>query len=117
MSQLEEQLKRIGILESAGVVSKQAADFTRYAASVFCDRDYDSDSLETFITHLAMASQRVINKDAEAGYDEAVLESLKEEEGYQAALEMRDSLLDHCDIEFSDSERQFLLVHILNLLS
>lgn len=117
MDEREEQLARIAILEENGVVSKTAADFARYAVELLAGKDYSHDALEALITHLAMAGERTLSGVEEEGYDEAVLEALKEEEGYEKAVELRDELLSDCQIPFSKSEREFLLVHVFNLIS
>lgn len=116
MSQKDGQLARVAILEEGGVIGAQAAQFTRQVIDQVADRGYADDALETFITHLAMAGQRALDGVEEEGYDSLILEELKAEEGYDRALELRDSMLCGCGIPFSPTEQEFLLVHILNLI-
>lgn len=48
--------------------------------------DITEDKAEIFFTHLAMASMRAINGDKEDPVDEAILESVKQEEVYKASV-------------------------------
>lgn len=117
MSQKEEQLMRLALLEENGVITETAADFARSVVDRLADCGYASDALETFVTHLAMAGQRALDGVDEEPYDRQLIETLTEEEGYDEALALRNEILKNCLIPFSDTEREFLLVHAINLVS
>lgn len=117
MSQKEEQLMRINLLEENGVITESVAEFVRDVLDRVADCGYDTDALETFITHLAMAGQRTLDGVAEEPFDRQTIETLPEEDGYEEAVALRDEILRDCPIPFSDVEKEFLLIHAMNLVS
>ena len=117
MSQKEEQFARVKILEDNDVISPACAECTRRVIDLVSDKGYSDEALETFITHFAMAGERAFEGVEEEAYDREIIESLKDEEKYSDALSLRDDLLAGCRIPFSETEQEFLLVHILNLIS
>ncbi len=111
--------ERIRILQSNGVISEKVADYSRDIVDLILSElpDVDQDKLEMFITHLAMAAMRAETGIAENPIDEALLEEIKEEEAYPKAIALRDRLLVMTDIPFPETEKDFLSVHLCNLLS
>ncbi len=70
-----------------------------------------------FITHLAMAGQRVLDGVVEHPLDNTLLDGIKQEPIYQRAEALKEELLKETDIQFPEAERGFLTVHLCNLLS
>ena len=110
---------RLQILEDNEVIT---ADVTNYVKDVieivFAEKpDLSQDGAEMFFTHLAMASMRTINSIEENAMDEMVFEAVKQEPNYNKAMEIREKILSITNIEFSQTEKDFLLVHLCSILS
>lgn len=50
------------------------------------------------------------------GY-EAVLEELRKEEAYEKADEVAEKIYDIIEVEFPETEKEYLVVHLCNLFS
>lgn len=68
-----------------------------------------------FTTHIAMAIQRILNGDVENPLEEAVLEELRKEEAYEKADEVAEKIYDIIEVEFPETEKEYLVVHLCNL--
>lgn len=69
-----------------------------------------------FITHFAMAAQRTENGNIEQSMDREVWKTVKVDETYNMAERLLQHLLKDLDIKFPDSEKEFLLLHLCNVL-
>ena len=67
------------------------------------------------ITHLAMAGQRILEGKEEKPLDGQILETVKQEPVYGSALDFLTYMLNQTDLEFPDTEKDFLTVHLCNL--
>lgn len=117
----KELYERVGILEDSGIISEKAACYARDVADLMLSQFFEmrqekEEKLEMFITHLAMAGKRAEEGIEENPIDEAVLEAVKRETVYEAAIALRDKILSMTDIIFPETERDFLSVHLCNLL-
>lgn len=110
---------RVKILEENEVISRKVADYVCRTVDQILEQipEATQDKVEMFITHLAMAGKRAEEGTEEKPIDGAILETVKMEAVYPAALTMRDSLLSQTDIVFPEMERDFLSVHLCNLLT
>ena len=75
----------------------------------------NSSEAAMFITHLAMAGQRILEGKEEKPLDGQILESVKQEPAYSKALDFLTYMLNQTDLEFPDTEKDFLTVHLCNL--
>ena len=64
---------------------------------------------------LAMAGQRILEGKEEKPLDGQILESVKQEPAYSKALDFLTYMLNQTDLEFPDTEKDFLTVHLCNL--
>lgn len=115
----EELYERIQILQVNDVISGKVAEYVKSVVDRILSEvpAVDREKMETFITHLAMAGKRAEEGTKENAIDEAVLQSVKEEEAYERAVMLRDQFLSMTDIVFPEAEQDFLSVHLCNLLS
>lgn len=77
----------------------------------------DEEKMAMFTTHIAMAIQRILNGDVENPLEEAVLEELRKEEAYEKADEVAEKIYDIIEVEFPETEKEYLVVHLCNLFS
>ena len=82
-----------------------------------CGSPMDEEKMAMFTTHIAMAIQRILNGDVENPLEEAVLEELRKEEAYEKADEVAEKIYDIIEVEFPETEKEYLVVHLCNLFS
>lgn len=111
--------QRLNILEENHVICKEVADFSRKVVERILKEKPDAkeDMAVMFITHLAMAGQRIMDGVEEPPLDTLILEGVKKEPVYKRAEALKEELLQETDIQFPVSERDFLTVHLCNLLT
>ena len=115
---LEEALnQRLEILLNSGVISQRISDYCKTAVKLLIKQkpEADGDRAAMFITHLAMAGQRILEGKEETPLDGQILESVKQEPAYSKALDFLTYMLNQTDLEFPDTEKDFLTVHLCNL--
>lgn len=115
---LEEALnQRLEILLNSGVISQRISDYCKTAVKLLIKQkpEADGDRAAMFITHLAMAGQRILEGKEEKPLDGQILESIKQEPAYSKALDFLTYMLNQTDLEFPDTEKDFLTVHLCNL--
>ena len=115
---LEEALnQRLEILLNSGVISQRISDYCKTAVTLLIKQkpEADGDRAAMFITHLAMAGQRILEGKEEKPLDGQILESVKQEPAYSKALDFLTYMLNQTDLEFPDTEKDFLTVHLCNL--
>ncbi|MFT4006889.1 MAG: PRD domain-containing protein [Lacrimispora sp.] len=111
--------QRLDILEKNHVICKKVADYSRKAVVRILEEkpDAEEDKAAMFITHLAMAGQRILDGVVEHPLDNTLLDGIKKEPVYQRAVTLKEELLKETEIQFPEAERDFLTVHLCNLLS
>ena len=115
---LEEALnQRLEILLNSGVISQRISDYCKTAVKLLIKQkpEADGDRAAMFITHLAMAGQRILEGKEEKPLDGQILESVKQEPAYSRALDFLTYMLNQTDLEFPDTEKEFLTDHLCNL--
>ena len=68
-----------------------------------------------FITHLAMAAERVSKGDIAGHIDARLFAEAYASEGYDKALEFMGKIKELTFVPFPDSEEEFLILHLCNL--
>ena len=116
---LEESLnQRLEILLSSGVITQRISDYSKTVVKLLINQKPEADcgKAAMFITHLAMAGQRILEGKEEKPLDGQILETVKQEPVYGSALDFLTNMLNQTDLEFPDTEKNFLTVHLCNLL-
>lgn len=110
---------RTQILRDAGVIDADVADFTNAVIDLMAADcpGIPVDRTEAFTTHLAMSVQRIKHgEDVAEALDPAAWQEVQELPVFAAAVRFRDKMLALCPVAFPDSEAQYILVHICNML-
>lgn len=109
---------RVEILEQNQVVSRKVGAYTRKMIELVLEKRPDvlQDRAEMFFTHLAMAGKRAEEGTSEIPMDAIVFEAVKKEPVFGDAVRLRDEMLSHTDIQFPEAEKDYLSVHLCNLL-
>ena len=114
----EQIMKRIKIWENNHVISHNVGNNTiKVLDEVIASlNDLDEEKISMFITHFAMAAQRTETGNIEQSMDKEVWETVKVDESYSMAERFLQQLLKDLNIKFPDSEKEFLLLHLCNVL-
>ena len=75
------------------------------------------DAYTVFMTHLAMAYQRIVDGNIAEDMDVAMLNEIKTQEQFKEVLNLTQEILSYIDIEIPDSEMSYIYLHLTNLLS
>lgn len=111
--------KRLELLESQQIVSKKAVDSGRMALEVLLEENskINEEKTVTFLTHLVMAVQRMECKEEEpARLDPMIYKEIQNTDSFSKGVELLEKLCEKLGRRFSECEREFLVVHLCNLL-
>lgn len=115
----QEGLKeRLEILRESGLIEGHTAEQTLKIIGLLCAREQrpDMEKLETFTTHIAMAMQRIQKGELEQPLAEETLEDLQREASYKEAEKLAQQIYETVEVDFPQAEREYLMVHLCNLL-
>lgn len=108
--------ERISILEDAGVISAEVAEFVNKVIDedlmVFIDKE---SVLEMFTTHLAMAAQRIAANQEVETLDDLIWSEVVHSSGIHQAEALYETIMKKSPFVFPEGERRFLLMHLCNL--
>ena len=110
---------RIQILKNGGVIGEDVAEFMNKVIDMMA-ADYPQiamDPAAMFTTHLAMALERIKKGEIVEALDADLFEQIRECDEYPQAVAFRDQMLTFCPVEFPESEAQFIVMHICNMLA
>lgn len=111
--------KRIEILESGKVIEPEIAVFIKNVIDRF-HSDYpeiSDDKAVMFITHLAMAAQRIRDGKEENPLGEEIMKDIPAHPSYPESCTFLKTIRALSCVELSNTESDFLLVHLCNLFS
>lgn len=109
---------RLKILEDNKLISSDVAGSCRKVASLLEKRiiPLNNEKFEMFMTHLAMAMQRIVDKKEENPIGEEVLNAVKSEPVYPEAVKLAEQVGSLFPEKITETEQGFLEVHLCNLL-
>lgn len=109
--------ERLAVLVENDIVAKEIADYTLGVYNDFIvDKGLDGSPAEVFLTHLAMASQRIKDDNVVDYMDEAILADIKNFKKFDEVVEVTNNILEKSVVKFPESEVQFLWLHMCNIL-
>ena len=111
-------LERITLLRETELIKDEAFNYALSIISLLEKTEYDfnQEKLDIFITHAAIAAQRVVADDEEIRMDESVVNQLQDQESYEKAQGLLESILELPGIMLSISEKNLFLIHLCNIL-
>lgn len=112
-------MERIAILRNADMISAFVAGFCQETVDYLLQTkpDAEEERLAMLITHLAMGTQRLVDHKDENPIDQGILEAIKKEPQFPEAELLAETIIDRSGIPFSQTETDFLIIHLCNLLS
>lgn len=108
--------ERIEILKSAGVISEVTANYVWAVIDELNEQFADKVSeMEMLTTHLAMATQRTLDKAEVESLDDMIWEDVLTSEGFGQACKMFERITAYAPCVFPEGEKRFLIMHLCNL--
>lgn len=108
--------ERISILEGAGVISAEVAEFVNKVIDEDLMEFMDKESvLEMFTTHLAMAAQRIYTNQEVETLDDSIWNEVVQSSGIHQAEVLYETIMKKSPCAFPEGEKRFLLMHLCNL--
>lgn len=108
--------QRIDILENAGVISNDVSQYVKEVIDLLSPKFSDKESLmEMFTTHLAMATQRVVENGEVEVLDDVIWQDVLHSPSYEKAVLICDEITKDAPCEFPEGEKRFILMHLCNL--
>lgn len=107
---------RIDILETGGVISPSVSEYVKKVIDDLEPQGYAQEKMEMFTTHLAMAAQRILNKEPVDTLDDAVWAQVQGDEHYEEAARIFEEIAGQAPVVYPEAERKFLVMHLCNLL-
>lgn len=109
--------ERLTVLVENNIVAKEIADYTLDVYNDFIvAKGLDGAPAEVFLTHLAMASQRIKDDEIVNYMDDAILADIKNFEKFDEVVELTNAILEKSIVVFPESEVQFLWLHMCNII-
>ena len=110
-------MERIDILFDNNVISKEVYDLVNQTIAMLVnDYKVEEVNMEMMVTHLALASERVLKNDIVEEMDDAMYAAILAEEAHAEAKAVVKKIQAFSTFEFPYSEQQFLELHIVNIL-
>lgn len=108
---------RIDILKDNGVITKDVQDFMYQVIDYLADQypAVTQEQATMFITHLAMATQRILAGTIAEGMQAAIFEEVMKHAGYDNALQVLSYIEQHSVVKYPESERQYLVLHLCSM--
>ena len=109
---------RMQIMEQGGVISNKVACFMNLVIDLMKERfpEWSQEKEEMFTTHLAMATERISKGDIVETMDETAWEDVKGCGGFPEAEIFFAKMMEISPVDFPESEKRFILLHICNML-
>ena len=109
---------RLNILADNNIISIEIRD---YCMDVYNDiiikKELDGNATEVFLTHLAMASQRIKENNIVGQMDQAIRDEVLMFEKIDEVKELTEEILQDSVVKFPEVEIDFLWLHLCNVLN
>lgn len=119
MNEKDYLYERMEILEKSGLISRQVTFQMEKIMELLeeLDKELEPEKVVMFMTHMAMALQRIENEQCQESLDQTALEEMKREKAYPEAKIFTEKLKKISAMEIPEAEEEFILVHLCNLFS
>lgn len=114
----DESEQRIQILFDGDVISKEVYSDCKKVIGILKDsgREYDNEKMGIFITHIAMALQRISKGEIESPVGDEIVNQMKTDSDYDTAKNLLNQIQEQINQALPDVEKDYLMIHLCNLL-
>ena len=110
-------MRRLDILLQANAITDDTFHSAHEVISFMKEEHgVPEEQLEMMITHLVMATERILRGEIVGMMEEEIFSSIKGEETYGVAESIMEQISEFSKVEFPQSEQQFMLLHLCNSL-
>lgn len=111
--------RRIAVMEASKVINEDTAGFMNKVIEILENEHVCADSERTvmFITHLALAVQRISTGKTADPMEEDSWKEIKQCPEFKRAEELCEKIVSAGSVEFHENERKYLTLHICNMLA
>lgn len=111
-------IERIEILHDNKVIGDKAYDMINKIHEKHLEKNnFTQETLDLFLTHLAMALERTYKGEEIEYLDDSILNELKKADKYQEAKDFWRKIKDDFSINLAASEECYLYLHLVNILN
>lgn len=110
---------RLKVLEDAEIISLETGNYVRKVIEQlhnYISIDEKQSVSEMLVTHLAMATQRMLNQEGIESLDDIIWQEVVNDEAYERAVELYASIMIDAPCTFPEGEKRFLVMHLCNLI-
>ena len=108
--------ERMDILQQASVISQEVSDYVKQVIDLLEPSFSEKESvMEMFTTHLAMATQRILNQDEVEQLDDCIWNDVLKSPCYDFAEQTFKMIENLAPCKFPEGEKRFLMMHLCNL--
>jgi len=109
--------QRMKILKDGGVISDSTEQFMCHVIDMIDSLDnIDAQRAETFTTHMAMSLERIAKGNIVTAMDRDTYQDVRQCPEFESAQNFYDSFAEELPLPIPESEKEFLLLHICNLM-
>lgn len=110
-------MERFDILLASGLITQEIADQVSKAETFMKSRFKADDPLEMFLTHYALALERSRKEETISALSSTAIDEIKNAREYGEACETLEKLEEMTHSSLSETENQFMILHLINLIT
>lgn len=111
--------KKLDVLKQGEIIDEPVFNYTLKVIAILEQEGFDvqSDKAQVFITHLAMATMRLLKNEQLAPLDPAIQADLESQSVFKQAEQIWGKLVVHSPVPFIPAEEGYVYIHMCSLLS
>lgn len=110
--------ERLDILYNSKTISEETYLLSlKIYRKYFENKNFDQDKVSVFITHFAMAVDRIKKGEFVDKFDATIIDQIKNSDAYDKALEYWNLIKAGMKIDIPESEEDYFILHLCNIFS
>lgn len=109
--------QRIKILKDANLISNEICDKIVNIYIKYFSNFERTDILDSFITHLSIALERMNKKESIEKLDEFIINDLKSKSNYNEVVKFWEDIEKKERLNLSFEEKEYIYLHLINILT
>lgn len=109
--------ERLKILLDNGVISQKVYDVSIDIYKKYFEKEeYNTDKINVFMTHLAMALNRIEKGNEVERLDNDIFSQVKDSHVYDEAFNISRNIVKDLHLDIPESEEEYFILHLGNIL-
>jgi transcriptional regulatory protein LevR len=109
-------MDRLKLLLDTNVIRSDTYSKAKEIESIIVSKYGNSEKVIMLITHYAMALERYTNGETIEPFDNMTIDKLKCNDKYNEAMHEIEYLYNKTGVKLSDTEEQYILLHLMNVI-